>query len=278
VSKYIVDTYQNEDKVFKQSFSVFKGKSLDFLDSEMSDNIMEVLTNEYTETKTKKQFTDLVFKISETKGRHHEWQHEVTIKDLKRFASYNIDLSREYENLDFETVVITNKPPKAIQYINSSITFKPRIIVLSERNGDEAIAKITRQIENGEAINELELIYLPMYNSPSGKSKTDLLSISLKLSYKAIKNIEIRKKTQDLLILLVSKYLSDEEFKKVWEDNMSILEDNAAVRVFGKLGEERKTKETAIKMLKEGLSLDIISRIIDMPISWIEELGINDKV
>jgi len=32
---------------------------------------------------------------------------------------------------------------------------------------------------------------------------------------------------------------SDEEFKKVLEENMAILEDNAAVRVLGKLGEER---------------------------------------
>ena len=285
MSKHIVDKYHSEDKVFKQSFNIFKGKSLDFLDSEMNDNIIEVLTNEYTETKTKKQFTDLVFKLSDTKGRHHEWEHEISIEDLKRFASYNIDLSREYKKLNFETVIITNKPPKAREYINDSIIFKPRIIVLSERNGDEAIAKLKKQIENGEPINELELIYLPMYSSPSGKSKTDLLSTSLKLSHRAIKDTETRKKMQDLLILLVSKYLSDEEFKKVLEDNMAILEDNAAVRVLGKLGEERgiergvekKAKETAIKMLKEGFNLDTISRIIEMPIQWIEEIAMSDK-
>jgi len=167
MSKHIVDTYHSEDKVFKESFSIFKGKSLDFLDNEMTGNIIEVLTNEYTETKTKKQFTDLIFKISESKGRHHEWQHEITLDDLKRFLSYNADLSREYKELDFETIVITNKVPKVTQYINSSVIFKPRIIVLSERNGDEVIARITRQIENGEPINELELIYLPMYSSPS---------------------------------------------------------------------------------------------------------------
>ena len=297
MSKHIVDKYHSEDKVFKESFHFFKGKSLDFLDSDMKDSIIEVLTNEHTETTTKKMFTDLVFKLSETKGRHHEWQHEITLEDLKRFAIYNMEWSREYKELDFETIVITNKPPKATQYINSSITFKPRIIVLSERNGDEAIAKITKQIENGEPINELELIYLPMYSSPSGKSNANLLDEAFKLSNKGIPDIETRNKTQDLLILLVAKYLSDEEFKRVMEDNMAILEDNAAVRVLSKLGEERgiekglvkglerglerglekKAKETAIKMLKEGFNLDTISRIIEMPIQWIEEIAMSDK-
>ncbi|MCL2610611.1 MAG: hypothetical protein FWE02_02925 [Defluviitaleaceae bacterium] len=278
MSKHIVDTYHSEDKVFKESFSIFKGKSLDFLDNEMTGNIIEVLTNEYTETKTKKQFTDLIFKISESKGRHHEWQHEITLDDLKRFLSYNADLSREYKELDFETIVITNKVPKVTQYINSSVIFKPRIIVLSERNGDEVIARITRQIENGEPINELELIYLPMYSSPSGKSKKDLLGASLKLSHEAIQDTGTRKKTQDLLILLVSKYLSDEELKKVWEDNMTILEDNAAVRVFGEMGREQKAKETAILMLQKGFDRSTISEIIKKPLEWIEEIAINNKI
>ena len=279
MSNHTVDKFHSEDKVFKESFAIFKGKSLDFLDSEMTGNIIEVLMNEHTETITKKQFTDLVFKVSETKGRHHEWQHEINLDDLKRFLSYNTDLSRKYKELDFETIVITNKAPKVTQYINSSVTFKPRVIVLSERNSDETIEKITKQIEIGEPINELELIYLPMYNSPSGKSKVDLLSTSLKLSHKAIQDIEIRKKIQDLLILLVAKYLSDEEFKKVLEDNMVILEDNAAVRVLGKMGEERgieqEKKETAILMLQKGFDKSTISEIIKKPLEWIEEIAVK---
>ena len=66
-----INTYHSEDKIFKESFNIFKGKSLGFLDSEMGDNIIEVLTNEYTETTTKKLFADLILKISETKARHH---------------------------------------------------------------------------------------------------------------------------------------------------------------------------------------------------------------
>ena len=120
MSEHKVDKYHSEDKVFKESFNIFKGKSLSFLDNELGDIIIEVLTNEFTETKTKKLFTDIMFKISDAKARHHEWEHEIDLEDLKRFAVYNIEWSREYKGMDFETVIITNKPPKAAEYINSS--------------------------------------------------------------------------------------------------------------------------------------------------------------
>ena len=116
MNEHKIDNYHSEDKVFKESFTVFKGKSLEFLDSEMSDTIIDVLTNEYTETKTKKLFTDLVFKLSGNRGRHHEWEHEINLEDLKRFASYNIDWSREHKEIDFEAIIITNKPPKNTRF------------------------------------------------------------------------------------------------------------------------------------------------------------------
>jgi len=72
--------------------------------------------------------------------------------------------------------------------------------------------------------------------------------------------------------------LSDEELKKVWEDNMTILEDNAAVRVFGEMGREQKAKETAILMLQKGFDRSTISEIIKKPLEWIEEIAINNKI
>lgn len=72
---------------------------------------------------------------------------------------------------------------------------------------------------------------------------------------------------------------------------MEILEDNAAVRVLGKIFEERgiekgikegikegaeKTaKETAISMMQKGFDKSLISEIIKKPVSWVEDVVLN---
>ncbi|MCL2014696.1 MAG: hypothetical protein FWG68_00435, partial [Defluviitaleaceae bacterium] len=65
-------------------------------------------------------------------------------------------------------VILTLEQPKLTEYISESITFKPIIICLKERDADEALQNLQAQLKKGEPINELELIYLPLYNSKSG--------------------------------------------------------------------------------------------------------------
>ena len=69
-----VDTHHNQDKVLKESFSLFKGGSLEFLDSELSGEVTEILNTEITETTTKKAYADNALKLSTNKGIHHEWE------------------------------------------------------------------------------------------------------------------------------------------------------------------------------------------------------------
>jgi len=42
----VVDTLRNQDKVLKESFTLFKGRSLDFLDNNLSGEVTEVLSTE----------------------------------------------------------------------------------------------------------------------------------------------------------------------------------------------------------------------------------------
>jgi len=52
----VVDTHHNQDKVLKESFTLFKGRSLAFLDNNLTGEVTEVLSTEITETKTKKAY------------------------------------------------------------------------------------------------------------------------------------------------------------------------------------------------------------------------------
>jgi len=222
---------------------------------------------------------NLVEKMSTNTGLHSEWEAEISEQDMMRFGAYNLQMSLMH-NIPFTTVIITTKKPSIPDYKNPSVSFTPKIINLKERDADEALAEIDRKIKAGEqgSINELLLIYLPLYGSKSGKSTADLLDIAIKLTPKvAGEDKNKRHKLQDLLILLTSTFISEEERIKVWEANMRILEDNPAIiwledrgRNQGRLQERmdiarnmlRRGRNT-VQEISEDTGLDV-ERIIDL--------------
>jgi hypothetical protein len=161
-----IDLLRNQDKVLKESFTLFKGGSLDFLDSDLAGEVTDILSTEMTETTTKKSYSDKALKLSTNVGLHSEWEADISQKDLIRFGAYNLEMSLMH-NIPFTTIIITTKTPATPSYKNPSISFEPKIINLKERDADEALAEIDRRIKAGEqsSINELLLIYLPLYSS-----------------------------------------------------------------------------------------------------------------
>ena len=273
-----VNTLHNQDKVFKESFTLFKGGSLEFLDAELTDEVTEILSTEITETTTKKSFGDSVLRLSSNMGIHTEWEAQVSKDDMKRFGSTNLDLSRMHK-IDFTSVVITVKKPTVTEYKSPSITFTPKIICLQDRDADVVLAEIDRKIKAGEheSINELEIIYLPLYGSKSGKSTPELLDTVIKLTPKVIKDDKPKQqKLYDLLILLTGSFVSDEELNRIMEANMRILEDSPAVRVLEDRGAIRGMNQKAIEiaqnMLQEGDDYPKISRVTGLTVDKIDEL------
>ena len=273
-----IDTLRNQDKVLKESFSLFKGGTLDFLDEDLSGVVTDILSSEITETTTKKAYGDNVFKLSSNKGIHLEWEARISEDDIKRFASYNIDFCRMH-NLLFTTVIVTTQKPSITNFINPSMTFTPKIINLKKRDADKLLSEIEKKIQAGEHsnINELEIIYLPLYGSPSGKSTADLLNKVIKLAPKIARDDKHKQnKIQDLLILLTGSFVSVEELNKILEDNMRILEDSPAIRVLEDrgiiIGKDQGITEIAKNMLKEGDEYSKISRITGFDIDRIKAL------
>ena len=183
-----VKTLHNQDHVFKESFTLFKGGSLEFLDSAFIGTVTEVLSREFTETSTKKSYADNAFKLSTNKGIHNEWEAHISQDDIMRFGESNLHLSRMHK-IPFTTVIITAKKPGRTEYVNPTVSIKPKIIYLKDRNADAVLAEIERKIKAGEQekINELEIIYLPLYGSLSGKTTPELLDAAIKLTPQVVK-------------------------------------------------------------------------------------------
>ena len=218
-------------------------------------------------------------KLSTNKGVSNEWEADVSEDDLMRFASYNIDLSRKHK-IPFTTIIITTKTPAVKSYENPSLTFKPKIINLKERDADKELAEIERKLKAGEYINELQLVYLPLYGSRSGKSTADLLDTALKLTLDvAKKDKEKRGKLQSLMILLNSTFISEEEFYRVLEANHMVLEENRAVKVLTDIGRKQgieqgimRLEQVARNMLRRGRSIQEISEDTGLSVARITEL------
>ncbi|MCL1997246.1 MAG: hypothetical protein FWG65_00585, partial [Turicibacter sp.] len=245
--------------------------------------ITQILATEFTETATKKAFADLAFLLSILKGVHFEMEVDLSLDDLLRFAGYNIELTRKHK-VPFLTVIITLNKPKITEYVSDTISFKPIIVCLKDRDGDAAFADMAEKLEQGEPINELELVYLPLYGSKSGKTIYELLSSAIKLTAKIPQSPAKVDKLRSLLILQMGKFVNDEEFFRVLEENSMILENNAAVRVLERRGMERGVKigekrgeenglaRAALAMLKEDMDVQKIAQMLSQPIDWVKDL------
>ncbi|MCL2378842.1 MAG: hypothetical protein FWC77_06925 [Defluviitaleaceae bacterium] len=271
---YYVDSHHNQDKVLKESLSLFKGGSLDFLDKELAGEVTDILSPEITETVTKKAYADSVLKLSTNTGVHTESEVHISEDDMMRFCSYNVDLSRIHK-IPFTTIIITIQKPSVTSYRNPSTTFTPKIINLKERNADKVLVEIDKKLQAGEDINinELEIIYLPLYGSESGKTTAELLDTAIKLTPHIAKNDKIKqRKLQDLLILLTSTFVSDEERNKILEANMLQLENNPAVKTLEERGRSKEKIMIAINMLQDGDDASKVSRITGLSLTRVAEL------
>ena len=220
-----------------------------------------------------------------------EWEADISRADIMRFAAYHIDLSRMH-NIHFTSVIITTKEPSIAEYESPSMTFTPKIINLKNQDADRVLEEINRKVTAGEhsSINELEIIYLPLYGSVSGKTTPELLDTAIKLTSKIAPDDKLKqRKLNDLIILLTSTFVNDEDLRRILEANMKILEENRAVRVLEAIfrdkwmekgieqgmerGMEQGIEQVAINMIRDGDDYAKISRLTGLSTDRVMELA-----
>ena len=55
------------------------------------------------------------------------------------------------------------------------------------------------------------------------------------------------------------------------------LQNNPAFEIIESWGEEKKVAETARKMYQKGFSIADIAEMVNMPVSWVEDVGVFIK-
>ena len=289
----IKELRNNYDIVFKEALMLYKNKTLDFLGLDLA-TIEEPINTEMTELKVNKSFTDMGFILKDKTGLHLEWEVDISSDDMLRFCSYNLNYLRMYKS-KFTTVIFTNKPQIITCFENEMLRFTPIIINLGERDGDALLQKLTTQIENKEQINELELIYLPLYHSKY-KNAAEMLGQVVELAPKIPNLMVDNEKIMILSAAVANKFIDADDFGKIWEEIKMYMDDLLIVKFAKEEGKEEGKKEgkeegkkegkieglregerkgkieVALSMLKKGLDIETVAECTNLTVDELEKI------
>ena len=101
--------HANLDNVFKESLTLFKDKTLDFLNIPEIAPIADYLGTENVQIELTWESMDLAFGTSDGQGVHLEEEINLSNDDLLRFLGYNASLSRIHKR-EFATIIFVKNP------------------------------------------------------------------------------------------------------------------------------------------------------------------------
>ena len=208
--------YQNYDLAFKEALTIFENQTLDFLGLNLP-KITGVLATEFAEVETRDEFVDLLFWLEDGTILHIEEQNVLSTEDLIRFAQYVLRIFKRHR-VPVHTVVLS--PASASTegtrgFDMGSLQYSVTHIVIRDRNADEVLEQVRKELSAGRPIHEIELIFVPLMESRL--SIEDLLLETIKLE-KEIENEAIRSKVIALTLVLSNKLVEPELLGKIWED------------------------------------------------------------
>ncbi len=267
-------TAHNYDFVFKDSFSLFKKDIANFLKVELPE-IVSYLETEFSEIETSAERMDLNFKLEDGSILHLEEEIEVSVDDLIRFASYDLKLYNRYRD-KIRTIILCIKgyPASEAAFTAGSLGYRTIVVNMSDKDGKEKMNELEKKIENGEEINYLELIFLPLMNSDQDLVKRVKETIELEDKLEANQNF--KNNLAALTIVLCDKFLSSENMIELWRDRKMVkffkyVEEQG--KNDGKQEEARKIMIRQIKAKFGDPDNEIVDLINEAELSKIEDLS-----
>lgn len=226
------------DNVFKESLSLFKDKTLDFLGLTGIAPITEHLGAESVQIDVTWELNDLVFATQDGRGLLLEEESNLSKDDLFRFIGYNVSMRRAHKR-EFLTVVFVKNPTNITTIESEQLNFAPIIVQCSKIDADEILAELRQAVDNGQPINELSAIYLPLFHSTQ-LSPTELFVKSASVIRAMDASDSHKQKVLALLITLAGNIVDKVALDALAEE--VILMGNKFIEYFEERGEKRGEK------------------------------------
>ncbi|MDR1704098.1 MAG: hypothetical protein LBS19_05375 [Clostridiales bacterium] len=269
-----MDVHKNYDAVFKEVMVLFKDKTLDFLGLHNIAPITEPLRTENVRIEINSELLDLTFALQDGKGAHFEEEVDLSRDDMLRFGSYHLNLCRVYKR-DFITIIFLKNPTNIKELRTEQLNFTPIIVQCSEFNADVVLDRLKTGVANGEPINELELIYLPLFHS-NKYSPTELFRESAALA-KALQIEDNRRmKVAALLYALAGKVVETTELDKFWEE-VNIM-GNKIIEYAEGYGAKKEMEKTVRRMISLGYDFDEIIKVTGIAPEHLREITESEAV
>jgi hypothetical protein len=208
--------YQNYDLLVKESLTIFKNKTLEFLGLSLP-KIVDVIKTDLYKIETKNKLIDMNFLLEDNSILHLEEEIHISENDLIRFAETDL-LLYDSRKTKIHTVVLVlgeNKNNKS-KIEAGSLNYTVEIVNLTGQDGVEKYKELKRKIENKEEINELELIFLPLMKNV--KEKIEVLDDAINLTRQIETNDDEKGKIISMLLVLMDKFIDENKILSVWED------------------------------------------------------------
>ncbi|WP_170269855.1 Rpn family recombination-promoting nuclease/putative transposase [Caldanaerobacter subterraneus] len=261
------------DTTLKNMFSDLADDILSYF-LEIQHVKMEELSIEFPRVETRE--SDMVFKCTTSGGNviavHIEFQSDNDNKMLYRMLRYATEIMEKYNLMPYQVVIYIGK--SSLNMVNK-IDFdfgKENFLSYGYKIIDVGEIKFSEIIQT----NYYELFaLLPLMDK---KKRQEEKEQYLKKCVEAIKNIpldmerkrEIAARARILAELVYKKDAVDRMFAEVMK--MLRLEDSETYRKLIKEGERNKSIEIAKKLLKEGMDIDKIAQITELPKEEIKKL------
>jgi predicted transposase YdaD len=242
--------HQNYDLVLKEAFSLFHNKSLDFLGLNLPP-IISFIETEIAEVETTDDQMDLNFRLGDGSILHLEEETDLTRRDLIRFAHYDLRLYGRYKTRIHTVVLTPSRGSPGTKILDTgNLQYTVIQLVFSHRDGDILLEHIQSALQSGEAVNELELIFLPLMKSRLPADT--LLRKTIELE-KQIPDQEHRNKIRELTLILSNRIVKKEILDELWEE----LRMLKVIKYAEEKGMEKGIEKGIVKGREEGIEKGI---------------------
>jgi hypothetical protein len=276
-----LDLQQNYDAVIKWIAQEFKGKTLKIFGIK-TEPIIDVFNFEPVEIRADTGRLDLMFKDKKDAIYHIEEQRNMQIDDLHRFGVYHFQASRRWGENITDIILMSGRTYAGAREIKTkSGTYSPKIVDLTEKDGQTRLKQIKEEVDAGEYGNLIELVFIPLYGKGDAETRSRLALAVLEYEVKLLKKDKLMDKLVVATIIMANKIVDKATLKRIYEEVKNMLdileiarEDGMEKgRVAGRVEGKVEGKVEMARAFKEkGINIKIIADTSGIPIEQVKML------